>query len=381
MRRARTSSSSSRADQRKDQFLATLAHELRNPLAPIRNALNLLRLADPRQPSALVSDIMERQVEHMARLVDDLIDVSRITRGKIELRREIVDVAAVITASLETSRPLIELAGHELAVTLPDEALTLDADPVRLAQVFANLLNNAAKYMDPGGFIAIEARRSGDETMIVVSDTGIGITAEALPTVFDMFAQANSGDSRSQGGLGIGLTLVRSLVDMHGGSVSASSDGPGKGSRFTVRLPLAKRPVVEHRERPSAPRKVRQLQRILVVDDNRDAADTMGTLLRMLGADVRTAYDGSSALDVVDVFHPDVAILDLGMPGISGFEVAKRIRARSDTRRCTLVALTGWSQDKDRRLTEAAGFDHHLIKPVDLESIQQILTAVPQTVG
>ena len=178
----------------------------------------------------------------------------------------------MITASLETSRPLIELAGHELAVTLPDEALTLDADPVRLAQVFANLLNNAATYMDPGGFIAIEARRSGDEAVIVVSDTGIGITAEALPTVFDMFAQANSGDSRSQGGLGIGLTLVRSLVDMHGGSVSASSDGPGKGSRFTVRLPLAKRPVVEHREPPSAPRKVRQLQRILVVDDNRDAA-------------------------------------------------------------------------------------------------------------
>ena len=363
------------ADQRKDQFLATLAHELRNPLAPLRNSLAILRLANAGAAESPICEMMERQVNHMVRLVDDLMEVSRITRGKIELRKENIDLGAVISAAIETSRPLIDAAKHDLQVALPEEPLFLDADAVRLAQVFANLLNNAAKYTDPGGKIRIEASQQDGFAVVCVSDTGIGIPRDSLNKVFDMFAQVDSRDSRAQSGLGIGLTLVRSLVEMHGGTVTAQSEGRGKGCRLAVRLPIS---AVERRSRtaPSLPAKeVDPLQRILVVDDNRDGADSLGALLQMLGGDVKVVYDGKSALETFVAFHPDVVVLDLGMPEMDGYEVARRIRERGKNG-STLIALTGWGQEKDRNLTQAAGFDHHFIKPVDLEAMRAVLASL-----
>lgn len=364
------------ADQRKDQFLATLAHELRNPLAPLRNSLAMLRLSNIGPAATPICEMMERQVNHMVRLVDDLIEVSRITRGMIELRKENVDVATVLNAAVETSRPLIDGARHDLTVKLPAEPIFLDADAVRLAQIFANLLNNAAKYTDPGGKIAIEARRDKGEAVIVVRDTGIGIPRESIGRVFDMFAQLNAGDSRAQTGLGIGLTLVRSLVEMHGGNVVAESEGLGCGSKFTVRLPLSARQHPTSISTPITALGVDGLQRVLVVDDNRDGADSLGALLKMLGRDVRVVYDGPSALDVLEVFHPNVIVLDLGMPGMDGYEVARRIREHRASEHATLIALTGWGEEKDRGLTQAAGFDHHFIKPVDLEAMQVVLASL-----
>ena len=363
------------ANQRKDQFLATLAHELRNPLAPIRTSLALLRLSRDGSPPAQVCDIMERQVNHMVRLVDDLLEVSRITRGKIELRRESVDLAAVISSAVETSRPLVDAAHHALTVELPAEPIVVDADAIRLAQVFSNLLNNAAKYTDPGGCISISVRREKDAAVVAVTDTGIGIPAQALPGVFDMFAQVNARDTRAQNGLGIGLTLVRSLVEMHGGSVTAASDGAGKGSEFVVRLPLDRRKVVRPRPPENAPA-MGDVQRILIVDDNRDAASTLGALLQLLGLNVRTVNDGPTALDEISSFHPSVVVLDLGMPGMDGYEVARRVRERPDCRDIALVALTGWGQEKDRHLTEKAGFNHHLVKPVDIGTMQAVLASL-----
>ena len=361
------------ADERKDRFLATLAHELRNPLAPIRNSLALLRLARE-QPSAVSAfEILERQVNHMVRLVDDLMDVSRITRGKIALKREPVDLGTVIGAAVETSRPLIDEAGHQLEIAVPAEELVVDADPMRLAQVFANLLNNATRYTDRGGRISIAAWREGDSAVVRVRDTGVGIPADALARVFDMFAQADAHDSRSKSGLGIGLTLARSLVELHGGSIAASSEGEGRGSAFVVRLPLA----VDANRRsaqaaPAAPT-LHALQRILVVDDNRDSANTLGALLEALGADVRVAYDGPGALEAVVSFRPSVVLLDLGMPGMDGYEVARRIRARGNADDMTLIALTGWGERSDRQRTRLAGFDHHLVKPVDLQTVEAVL--------
>jgi two-component system, sensor histidine kinase len=369
-----------RANERKDQFLATLAHELRNPLAPIRNSLNILRLSGHGRPAGPVCEIMERQVDHMVRLVDDLMEVSRITRGRIELRKDTVELAAAIRVAVETSRPLVDSANHELTVTLPEEPLVLDADPMRLAQVFSNLLNNACKYTDPGGRIWIAARRDGDTAVVTVTDTGIGIPANALQDVFDMFSQVNARDSRSQTGLGIGLTLARSLIEIHGGSVSAASEGPGRGSQFTVRLPLAKGkrgPAAATASAADSLPGISALPRILIVDDNRDAADSLGALLQMIGADVRIAHDGPAALEMYKVFRPSVVVLDLGMPGMDGYEVARHIRKRPDSSDTVLVALTGWGQEKDRHFTEAAGFNHHLIKPVDLDSIQSVLASRP----
>ena len=363
------------ASERKDQFLATLAHELRNPLAPIRNSLSILRHSGTGQPVASVCEIMERQVNHMVRLVDDLMEVSRITRGKIELRRDVVDLAAVIAAAVETSRPLIDSGHHELTVTMPREALLLDADPTRLAQVFSNLLNNAAKYTDPGGRISIEARREGDGAVVTVSDSGMGIPADALPRLFEMFAQVDARDSRAQSGLGIGLSLARSLVELHGGSVSAASEGAGKGSQFVVRLPLAEGRTAGAAASAAAAPAIRPMLRILVVDDNRDAADSLGALLQIIGADVRVVHDGASALRTYDAFQPSVVVLDLGMPGIDGYEVARRIRARPGSADTTLIALTGWGQEKDRHCTEEAGFNHHFIKPVDLDSMKAVLAS------
>jgi signal transduction histidine kinase/CheY-like chemotaxis protein len=361
------------ADRRKDEFLATLAHELRNPLAPIRNAVQVMRMsAQPRSTNNLL-EMMDRQVAHMVRLVDDLMEVSRITRGNIELRREPVELAAVIASAVETSRPLIEMAGHDLAMSVPVQPLVIDADATRLGQVFSNLLNNAAKYTDPGGRIGISARRDDGHAVVTVSDTGKGIAPEALPRVFDMFVQANSGDSRAQSGLGIGLTLVRSLVEMHGGSVDAHSAGPGRGSKFVVRLPLSAASPV-HAEASALPEQALPgMPRVLVVDDNRDAADSLGALLQVFGADVRVVYDGPAALSIFGEFHPAAVFLDIGMPGMDGYAVAARLRERAGADAVVLVALTGWGQEQDRRRTQAVGFDHHLVKPADMGALQALM--------
>ncbi len=362
------------ADRRKDEFLATLAHELRNPLVPIRNAVHVLgKTIDKGSDVGALHAMMERQVKHLVRLVDDLMEVSRVTRGKIELRRARIDLSAAVAQALEISEAAIRAGGHKLAVTQAQEPLPLDADMVRLAQVFANLLNNAAKYTPRGGRIELSTRREGDEAVVTVRDTGVGIPPEMLPRVFDMFTQVEGAARRAPGGLGIGLALVRSLVELHGGRVEAQSAGPGKGSVFTVRLPLAAdccaatADVAQMRPTPLRGR------RLLVVDDNRDVADSLGTLLRCLGAQVRVAYDGDSALELYDAFRPSAVLLDLGMPGMSGFEIAKRLRARVGDA-VTLIAVTGWGQEDDRRRSREAGFDAHLVKPIDPEALQEELT-------
>jgi signal transduction histidine kinase len=361
-----------RADRRKDEFLATLAHELRNPLAPIRNAIALLHHSEAIQPHARVWEMMERQVAHMVRLVDDLMEVSRITRGQIALHRAAMDLGAAIGAAVESNRPLAEKAGHTLTLDLPARPLMVDGDAVRLAQVFANLLNNAIKYTDGGGRIRIAARAEEGSAVVSVTDSGMGIPADALPNVFEMFMQVNAGDGRSQGGLGIGLTLVRSIVELHGGTVVARSAGLGRGSELEVRLPLAPGQAtalpVSRAVQP-----LQEMQRILVVDDNADAADSLGALLQMLGADVRVAHDGKAALETFADFRPAAVLLDLGMPGMDGYEVARRIRALKDADGTVLIALTGWGQDTDRHRSSAAGFQHHLVKPADIAALQTLL--------
>jgi len=364
------------ADLRKDEFLATLAHELRNPLAPIRNAVSLLQISGAVQPSGQVWEMMDRQVEHMVRLVDDLMEVSRITRGKIELRKHALDLADVIGAAVEASRPLVDAARHRLTVTLPPEPLMVEADAIRLAQVFSNLLNNAVRYTDAGGRIEIAARRDADAALVSVSDTGIGISAEALPRVFDMFVQASARDSRAQTGLGIGLTLARSLVAMHGGSVTALSAGEGRGSEFVVRLPLAGQQTKRTNAGVTPSKKIPGLPRVMVVDDNRDAADSLAGLLQVLGAEVRVTHDGQAALDALVAFRPAAVFLDLGMPGMDGYETAKRIRARAEARDTVIVALTGWGQERDRRQTAAGGFDQHLVKPADIAALRAVLASL-----
>jgi CheY-like chemotaxis protein/two-component sensor histidine kinase len=321
--------------------------------------------------------MMDRQVGHMVRLVDDLLEVSRITRGKIDLRKETVELRAVIDAAIETSRPLIDAARHDLSVSLPAEPLYFEADATRLAQVFANLLNNAAKYMDEAGSIHVAARREGGEAVISVRDTGFGMAPASLASVFDMFVQGVPAQARVQGGLGIGLTLVRTLVEMHGGTVLARSEGPGKGSEFVVRLPLAAAAPRAAKAKPAmATAAVEAPPRVLVVDDNRDAAESLGSLLGILGADVSVVNDGPAALDEFGRHRPALVFLDLGMPEMDGFEVARRLRERPDYDGTRLVALTGWGQEKDRRETAAAGFDQHLIKPPDVSALQTLLSSV-----
>jgi CheY-like chemotaxis protein/nitrogen-specific signal transduction histidine kinase len=365
------------ADRRKDEFLATLAHELRNPLAPIRNSLNILKLTGKAEGAlANVYQILDRQVAHMVRLVDDLMEVSRITRGHVSLRTEPTDVHAILLAAIETSRPLIEEAEHRLELSLPPETLRLDADPMRLAQVITNLLNNAARYTDKGGLIQVSAWRDGDTAVVSVRDNGKGISAEMLPRVFDLFTQAAPNRQYAHGSLGIGLTIVRSLVELHGGSVEARSDGLRRGSEFIVRLPLAgtaraaASAVVEPAHRDSR-------NRVLVVDDNRDAAESLGVLLALLGIETMTAHSGPVALEALDEFQPSVILLDLGMPGMDGYEVAQRVRQHPLGRRVTLVALTGWGLQVDKQKSQDVGFDHHLVKPVDLEVLRQVLDSLP----
>ena len=365
------------ADRRKDEFLALLAHELRNPLAPIRNAVSLLR-----RTTSTHSDIwqmMERQVGHMVRLVDDLMELSRITRGAIELRKEPTDLCAALATAVETCRPMIDGARHRLTWDLPPDPLPVEADLVRLTQVFVNLLNNAVKYTDPGGEIELRARAEESFAVVTVADSGIGIAPHLLPRVFEMFVQADGVDRRTQGGLGIGLTLARRLVDMHGGTLTAHSAGPGRGSEFTVRLPLRREQALPLRSPPRGnPLAVQgaALPRVLVVDDNRDAADTLGAVLEMLGAEVRVTHDGPAAVEEVASFRPAAVFLDLGMPGMDGHEVARRILADGKTPRPVLVALTGWGQENDRKATRATGFHRHLVKPAEIEDLEDVLASL-----
>jgi CheY-like chemotaxis protein len=365
------------ADRRKDEFLATLAHELRNPLAPIRNAVQLLRAEpSPRKELQLARDIIDRQLNQMVRLVDDLLDVSRITRGKLQLRTERIALADAVNSAIETSRPLIELAGHELTVSLPAEPILLEADLTRLAQVFSNLLNNAAKYTDRGGQIRLSAWREGSDVVVSVADTGIGVSAEQLPRIFEMFSQVTPALERTQGGLGIGLSLVRGLIEMHGGSIEARSDGVGRGSDFRVRLPVLLEIPAGLSERCGAEATPAGVQcRVLVVDDNQDAAKSLALMLRALGHTCETAFDGAEALQVAERFRPEVALLDIGMPKFNGYEVARRLRAEPWGRGLMLIALTGWGQEEDKRLAREAGFDHHLTKPATMDELQRLIVS------
>jgi PAS domain S-box-containing protein len=362
------------ADRRKEEFLATLAHELRNPLAPIGNSLHILRLTGDLNPAAeRIREVMERQFNHLVRLVDDLLEISRITRGKIELRKERVELAAVVRSAVEASTPLIEASGHQLALSLPPEPLTLEADPVRLAQVVANLLNNAAKYTERGGQIWLQVRRDGRDAVLSVKDTGVGIPPEMLGRVFDMFLQIDRQLGRSPGGLGIGLTLARNLVELHGGGIEAHSRGVGQGSEFVVRLPLATAESSDRGTSGSPAAESAVPRRILVVDDAQAAAFTLAKLLEKLGHETFAAGDADEALQLARRHRPDVVISDIGMPEIDGYQLAGMLRREPGLERTLLVALSGYGQESDRRRALDAGFDRHLVKPVSLQALRNLL--------
>jgi PAS domain S-box-containing protein len=368
----------SEADCRKDEFLATLAHELRNPLAPIRNALQVIRLSPDRESTEPAHAMMARQLEQLVRLVDDLLDVSRITRGKLELRKEHVQLSAVVNCAVEIGRPMIDHMGHDLAVTLPEEPIILDADLARLAQVFSNLLTNSAKYMDRGGHIWLRAERQGNAVVVSVKDTGIGIAADQLPRIFEMFSQVDRSLERSQGGLGIGLTLVKRLVELHGGSIEATSAGLGKGAEFIVRLPVLEDAAGAEAASTKDAVAPKSSLRILIVDDNRDGADSLMMLLRLMGNDTRTAYDGQQGVLVAEEFRPDIVLLDIGLPKLDGYEACRRIREQSWGKSIVLIAVTGWGQEDDRRRSRDAGFDYHMVKPVDPQALMKLLAGLQQ---
>jgi PAS domain S-box-containing protein len=369
----------SEADRRKNEFLAMLAHELRNPLAPIRNALNILKLSEQDGKAAVsTTDMMDRQLGQLIRLVDDLLDISRISRGKIELQRQRVELASVIHHAVETSRALAPCMGHEFNMKLPSDPVYVYADPMRLAQVLGNLLNNACKFTEKGGRISltVSVDQTESESKMVeirVSDTGIGIDAAQLPRVFDMFMQADTSLERSTGGLGIGLTLVKNLVDMHDGTIQAHSDGLGQGSEFIVRLPIVAEATAEPaepiRRKPAAPPR----RRILVVDDNADSATSLAMLLKLAGHETHKVHDGLEAVEAAAILKPDVALLDIGLPKLNGYEAARRIRQQSWAKDLVLIALTGWGQEEDRQKSRAAGFDAHLVKPVDFAALEVLL--------
>lgn len=362
------------ADRRKDEFLATLAHELRNPLAPIRQAALISKAASATDAQKRwAHDVVNRQVQHMSLLLDDLLDISRVTRGTLELRTEMTELAAVVDAAVETARPLIDSKRHRFTVDMPTEPVSLAADPLRLAQVLANLLTNAAKYTDPGGDIKLKATIDADNIEIAVSDTGIGISPDAISLVFAMFSQVPSTKDRSEGGLGIGLSLAKALVELHGGSIEAHSRGLGHGSEFTVLLP--RRMTREDRATPAAIASGADVvsRRVLIADDNRDAAESLAMLLRMEGHDVTVVHDGRDALAAFDKLLPEVAILDIGMPELDGFEVARQVRQHSLGRAVTLIAVTGWGQEKDKTQALAAGFNHHFTKPIAPEQLSRVL--------
>jgi PAS domain S-box-containing protein len=367
------------ADRRKDEFLAMLAHELRNPLAPLRNAVQLLKVAGSDGAAvARARALMERQVEYLVRLVDDLLDVSRVLRGKVQLRRERLALAAAVGRAVEIAQPAIDAGGHALEVELSEEPVWLEGDPIRLAQVIANLLTNAAKYSERAGRIWLSGGREGTEAVVRVRDTGVGISAELLPHIFQLFVQADRSRGLAQGGLGVGLTVVRSLVELHGGRVTAHSEGPGRGSEFVVHLPAVPQAAGEPEARFGPALAAPPRRRVLVVDDNVDAAESLGELLRLEGHEVRVAHDGPSALEAAAVGRPELVVLDLGMPGMDGFEVARRLRRLPGLEGVVVVALTGWGQDDDRRRSREAGFNHHLVKPAGPEAIQQLLAKLPR---
>lgn len=369
------------SDQRKDEFLATLAHELRNPLAPIRNAVHILqRRTDASPDLEWAHGVIARQVTHMARLIDDLMDVARITRGALDLRLERVDIQTIIRDALETSRPMIEANHHDLSVILPNSAVQVEVDPVRLSQVFSNLLNNASKYTPPGGRIQLRARLEGDGLAITVTDNGIGIPETMLSWIFEPFSQIEPSTRRPEGGLGIGLALARRLVQMHGGKLVASSSGVGMGSAFTVYLPVMS-------AQPAAPAQPVKIQtpppiptlrrRVLVADDNHDSALSLTFLLNADGYEARIAGDGMQALEIFNEFRPDIALLDIGLPGLNGYEIARQIRIQVDWD-VILIAITGWGSAEHRRRSAAAGFDCHLVKPVDPQALSQLLETLQQ---
>jgi PAS domain S-box-containing protein len=379
------------ADRRKNEFLAMLAHELRNPLAPIRNSIRLLQTGAPGSPpDGNALSALDRQSQQLVRLVDDLLDVSRISRGKIELRRARVDLREVALDALEAAKVVCEDTKQELLSELPERPLWADADATRLTQSIGNLIHNACKYSDPGGHIRVTLERQGDFGVLTVRDTGIGIAPNHLGRIFDMFAQVDTSLERARGGLGIGLTLVRQFVELHGGSVEAKSDGPGRGSEFRLKVPIlpesavvepvaaepAAPPLTVPAARSTSAAPERGKRRVLVVDDNHDAAETLSALLKLLGSESRIARDGEEALAVAENFIPDVVLLDIGLPKLNGFEVAQRLRSKPGGAMIRLVALTGWGQDEDRQRSREAGFDAHLVKPIDHEELVAILSAV-----
>lgn len=366
------------ADQRKDEFLATLAHELRNPLAPISNATSILKLArGDREISEQATGTIERQVVHLVRLVDDLLDMSRISRGKLELRREHAELAPVIQQAMETCRPMAETANQDIIVTLPHRAIYLDADPVRLAQVVSNLLHNACKFAGQRGQINLTVERRDMDVIITVKDNGLGIPPDMLDAIFEMFSQVDQSLERTQSGLGIGLTLARRLVELHGGSIAAHSEGLGKGSEFVVRLPI----TVDQTPLPEATNNVNDPNtggRILIVDDNLDSAKTLAEVLKLTGYDIALAHDGEAAVEAAETQRPDVILLDIGLPRLNGFDACRRIRVNNWAENILIIALTGWGQEEDRRKSAEAGFDGHLVKPVDLAELMKLLTRLPQ---
>jgi len=377
------------ADRHKDEFLAMLAHELRNPLAPILNAVQLIRKKPLTDPQLLWSrDVIERQLGHLTRLVDDLLDVSRITRGKINLSRETVEVADLVARAVETVQPLIAERGHQLHLSVAPQSIRVFGDPLRLTQAVGNVLSNAAKYTENGGQISLTARQVDDRVEIRVQDTGIGIPTDMQPVIFDMFTQLNVPAGRAQSGLGIGLALVRKLLEMHGGSVSAFSEGNGRGSEFLITLPVIPSEITAGNGRTAVGldsnvggETAQVRRRILVADDNSDALESLATLLELGGHEVFSAANGALALESAERHLPEVALLDIGMPKLDGYEVARRIRAQPWGRRITLVALTGWGQESDRRRSGEAGFDSHLVKPLDLDKLTALLERLPASVA
>ncbi len=361
------------ADRRKDEFLATLAHELRNPLAPVRNGLQILRMSKSEEMSANVREMMDRQLSHLVRLIDDLLDVSRISQGKIALKRGMISVQSALDSAVEVSRSLIDGGRHTLSLHLPPEAAWLNADPVRISQIISNLLNNAAKYTPEGGQLGLEAVLENNGVAITVRDNGIGIPPEMLPRIFELFTQVDNKLQQTQGGLGIGLALVRQLVGMHGGTIRAESAGLGKGSAFTVWLPLSdQKPgdilLEEHDDAVTG----RPLE-FLVVDDNIPSAQTTGVMLEMMGHKVTTTHDGVSAVDMAQKLHPDVVMLDIGLPGLNGYEVCRKLKATPGFENTVFIAQTGWGQESDKKQAFDAGFNHHVVKPISFQEFSGLL--------
>jgi signal transduction histidine kinase len=364
------------ADRRKDEFLATLAHELRNPLAPLRQGLDILRRHPDSSDAANIRDIMDRQLIHMVRLVDDLLDVSRVTLGKILLRKQKIRLADIVRAAEEASRPLIDAAGHSLVVEMPPNPVWLDADLTRMAQVIANLLNNAAKYTHERGHIRLVLRTEENEAVIEVHDTGIGIAPELQAEVFGLFTQIDSRSDRARGGLGIGLALVKQLVSMHGGTVKAESGGVGKGSVFSVRLPRVEAPEAQSENIEQIPEPMGRPLRVLVVDDTVEVAQTVGWLLEEIGHDYELVHDGRKTLETARAYRPDAILLDIGLPGMDGYAVCRELRADEQFRKTPIIAQTGWGQVRDKVLASEAGFDYHLVKPIALEDLERLLATV-----